>query len=95
MATTRQARSRRINLRASEREETLIRAGAKVRGVNVTDFIVESACTRAEQVIADQTTFTLLPRQWKAFTAALDRPPLAKPKPRLKRLLSEKTILEG
>jgi uncharacterized protein (DUF1778 family) len=95
MATTQKARSRRINLRASRTEENLIRAGAKVRGVNVTDFVLESACRHAEQVIADQTVFTLSPRQWKAFTKALDRPPLAKPKPRLKRLLSEKTVLEG
>ena len=94
MATTQQTRSRRINLRASTPQENLIRAGAKVRGVNMTDFILESACTRAEQIIADQTTFTLSPQQWKAFTEALDRPPMAKPKPRLQKLLSEKTVLE-
>jgi uncharacterized protein (DUF1778 family) len=94
MTTTQQTRSRRINLRASAPQETLIRAGAKVRGVNITDFILESACTRAEQVIADQTTFTLSPQQWRAFTDALDRPPMAKPKPRLQKLLSEKSVLE-
>ena len=94
MATTHQTRSRRINLRANAPQETLIRAGAKVRGVNMTDFILESACTRAEQIIADQTTFTLSPQQWKAFTEALDRAPMARPKPRLQKLLSEKTVLE-
>ena len=94
MAATHQKRNRRINLRTTSQAETLIRAGAKVCGVNVTDFILESACTRAEQVIADQTTFKLSPAQWKAFTEALDRPPLLHPKPRLKRLLAEKTILE-
>lgn len=81
MATTQQTRSRRIDLRASAPQETLIRAGAKVRGVNVTDFILESACTRAEQIIADQTTFTLSPRQLKAFTEALDRPPASSQAP--------------
>ena len=95
MANVHQVRSRRINLRASHSQETLIRAGAKARGVNVTEFILESACTRAEQAIADQTTFTLSPSRWKAFVAALDRPPLPKPKPRLKKLFSEKTALEG
>ena len=94
MPTTQSARSRRINLRASAPQETLIRAGAKVRGVNMTDFILESACTRAEQIIADQTTFTLSPQQWKAFSEALDRPPMAKAKPRLQKLFSEKTVLE-
>src|SRR6266849_2932381 len=77
MPRPRHARNRRINLRASAPQEILIRAGAKVRGVNVTDFILESACTRAEEIIADHTTFTLSLRQWKAFTDALDRPPHA------------------
>jgi uncharacterized protein (DUF1778 family) len=95
MATTHQTRSRRINLRATNPQETLIRAGAKVRGVNMTDFILESACNRAEQIIADQTSFTLSPQKWKAFTKALDRPPMLHPKPRLKRLLSEPSIAES
>jgi uncharacterized protein (DUF1778 family) len=95
MATTHPIRNRRINLRASAPQETLIRAGAKVRGVNVTDFILESACTRAEQMIAEQTSFTLSPQQWKAFTKALDRPPMLHPKPRLKRLLSEPSVAES
>lgn len=93
MATSPQMRTRRINLRTTPQMETLIRAGAKVRGVNVTDFILESARAHAEQVTADQTTFVLSPRQWKAFTDALDRPP--QPKPRLKRLLSEPSIAES
>jgi uncharacterized protein (DUF1778 family) len=92
MATVQQKRSHRINLRTTPQAETLIRAGAKVRGVNVSEFIVESACTRAEQVIADQTTFKVSPSQWKSFTEALDRPP--QPKPRLKKLFEEKTVLE-
>src|SRR5207253_2110413 len=72
MPATQSPRSRRINLRTTTQQETLIRAGAKVRGVNVTDFILESACTRAEETLADQSTFTVTPRQWKAFTEALD-----------------------
>src|SRR5260370_16407650 len=95
MATTHQTRSRQINRRANAPQEALIRTGAKVRGVNMTDFILESACTRAEQIIADQTTFTLSPQQWKAFTEALDRPPMLYPKPRLKRLLCEPSLAES
>ena len=95
MATTEQTRSRRIKLRVSAVQETLIRAGAKVLGVNITDFILESACTRAEQVIADQTTFSLSPQQWKAFTEALNRPPMPHLKPRLQRLLSEPSVAES
>ena len=95
MATTQQKRTQRINLRTTSQTETLIRAGAKVRGVNITDFILESARARAEQVLADQTIFTLSPAQWKAFTEALDRPPMLHSKPRLKRLFSEPSVAES
>lgn len=93
MATTQQRRSHRINLRTTRQAESLIRAGARVRGVNVSEFILESACARAEQVLADQSTFKLSPSQWRAFTDALDRPPQSKP--RLQRLLSEPSVAES
>jgi len=60
----------------------------------MTDFILESACTR-EQIIADQTTFVLSPQQWKAFTKGLDRLPMLHPKPWLKRLLSEPSVAQN
>ncbi len=47
---------------------------------------------RAEQAIAHQRHFKLSAKLWAQFMAALDRP--AQIKPRLKRLFSEKTILE-
>ena len=49
----RKKRSQRFNVRASDREARLIRLGAERRGVNITSFILESACVRAEQEIAD------------------------------------------
>jgi len=45
-ATTQQTRSRRINLGAGTLQENLIRTGPRSRGVNMTDFILESACKR-------------------------------------------------
>jgi uncharacterized protein (DUF1778 family) len=82
-----QPRNRRLHLRATASEETLIKVAAERQGVNVTDFIVRSACEKAEQALSDQTRFMLNARQWKAFMAALDRPP--KDKPRLRRLFTE------
>jgi uncharacterized protein (DUF1778 family) len=82
-------RSRRINLRASDRQEKLIRTGAETSGVSLTDFILESACLQAEHVLADKREFTALSKQWKGFLEALDRP--ARIKPELARLFSEQT----
>jgi len=55
--------------------------------LNVTNFIVRSACEKAEQALSDQTRFVLDHEQWKAFMEALDRPPRSKP--RLRRLFTE------
>jgi uncharacterized protein (DUF1778 family) len=85
-------RRQRINFRASDSEERLIRLGAEKRGEKVTRFIVESACSAAEMVLADQRHFELPPAQFARFAQALDRP--AKVSPALQRLFSEKSILE-
>jgi len=86
------ARRQRINFRASDSEERLIRLGAEKRGEKVTRFIVESACRAAEMALADQKHFELPAAQFARFTQALDRP--AKAIPALQRLFSEKSILE-
>jgi uncharacterized protein (DUF1778 family) len=80
-------KTRRINLRATERQEKLILTGARVRGVSVTDFVLDSACLQAEHVVADKREFAASPSQWRAFLEALDRP--ARVKPALARLFAE------
>jgi len=92
MATTeaKATRTRRINLRATDRQEKLIRTGAETSGVSLTDFILESACLQAEHVMADKREFVASPARWKAFTEVLDRP--ARIKPELERLFSEMGI---
>jgi uncharacterized protein (DUF1778 family) len=87
VSTPDQPRDRRFQLRATASEESLIKVAAERQGVNVTDFIMRSACERAEQSLSDQTRFVLDDKQWKAFMAALDRP--SKDKPRLRRLFNE------
>jgi uncharacterized protein (DUF1778 family) len=91
-STLKAPRSRRLNLRTSAQQEKLMRRGAQERGESLTDFIVRSACAEAEQTLADQRRFSLDADQWNAFVAALDRP--AQAKPRLRRLLSEPSVLE-
>jgi len=89
---SRTIRTRRINLRATDRQEKLIRTGAETTGLSVTNFILDSACLQAERVLADKREFIASPKQWKAFVEALDRP--AQIKPELARLFSETGILE-
>lgn len=89
---SRTIRTRRINLRATDRQERLIRTGAETTGLSVTDFILDSACLQAEHVLADKREFLVSPNQWKVFVEALDRP--AQIKTELARLFSETGVLE-
>jgi uncharacterized protein (DUF1778 family) len=83
-------RTQRINLRATGRQEKLIRTGAETSGVSLTDFILESACLQAEHILAEKREFVASPRQWKAFIDALDRP--ARVKPELAQLFAGRSI---
>ncbi len=94
MTTTaaKKKRTERFNVRLSEREARLIRLGAEQRGVNITNFILESACVRAAQEIADARHFELGSKDWQRFSEMLDRP--VQIRPRLKRLFAESTVLD-
>jgi uncharacterized protein (DUF1778 family) len=85
-------RIERLNVRVTEDQARLIRRAAKETQANVSRFVVESACLRAEEALASQQHFIYTEKQWKAFIAALDRP--EQDKPRLRALLSEPSILE-
>lgn len=87
-----ETRTRRLNIRATARQAELIRLGAERKGVNVSSFVVTSACTEAEQALADQSLFTLEPQPWARFLAALDRP--ARRNKNLANLMAEPSILE-
>jgi uncharacterized protein (DUF1778 family) len=86
------AKTRRLNIRATKRQEELIRIGAETRGVSLTDFILESACMQAEHLLADQREFVASRKQWEEFTKALERP--ARKNPELARLFSETAAIE-
>jgi len=85
-------RSQRINFRASAREERLIRLGAEKRGEKVTRFIVESACSAAETLLANDRHFEVTSAQFAKFAEALDRP--AKVIPGLQKLFSKRSVIE-
>ena len=91
-ATVRPKRTKRLNLRATQSEKRLLETAASRQDLTVSEFVLESACSRAEDVLAEERHFALSPERWKAFVSALDRP--IQPKPRLRRLLTEPSVLE-
>lgn len=70
----RSARSGRINLRATERQESLLRRAAEATDDTLTDFILGSAVGHAEQVLADRRWFVATPEQFDEFRRLLDEP---------------------
>ena len=92
-ATNGERRSGRFNFRTTRRQDALIRAAARLRGVSASQYLAESASKQAEIDLADRRAFTIPTKRMRAFLAALDRP--VKVKPRLRRLLAEPSVLEG
>ena len=70
----RATKSHRINLRASTREEPLLRRAAEAEDVPVSAFILGSAVEQAERVLADRRWFTAAPEQFEEFMRLLDEP---------------------
>ena len=71
--------SKVINFRAPAAKQALIDHAAEVSGMNRTEFILDAACERAREGLADQTRFALGRDELK---------PLAK-NPAIRRLLAK------
>ena len=85
-------RTEKLDLRLTPEAKRTLFAAADAARRSVSDFVLESALTRAEETLADRTRFGLTAERWQAFQEALDAPPSEMP--RLCRLLSEKSAFE-
>ena len=63
-----------INLRTPLAQRELIDRAARLQGKSRTEFMLEASRERAEQVLLDQTLFTVTAAQYKAFVALMDAP---------------------
>ena len=68
------ARIAPINLRALESQRNLIDRAATVLGKNRSDFMLETACREAENILLDQRLFMLNAADFDAFITTLDAP---------------------
>ena len=88
MPTTQANQSVAINIRAKARQRDLIDQAAERLGRSRSDFMLEAACREAEDVLLDQTFFTVDAGTFAKFQALLDRP--LPPTDKLRRLLKTK-----
>ena len=91
-AASHTARDVKINLRASQKQRSLIDRAAESVGKNRSDFMLEVACREAQSVLLDCRYMALDDEMHQEFMAALDSPPASNP--RLRRLLAGKAPWE-
>jgi len=89
--TTKQS-GKGISFRATVREREMIDRAARLYDMGPSDYARRNIMKQVEIDLADETEFSISPQAMSDFLAALDRP--AQNKPRLQKLLSEKSILE-
>lgn len=68
-------RENRLSIRASAPDKTLLEEAARIRRMNMSQFVLESSLNAARTILADQSEFHLSPKQWEEFCQRLDAPP--------------------
>jgi len=79
MATGRETKGSRLNLRVAPEDRTLFSAAARSQRETLTQFLVESGRERAERLLADRRTFAVDSEDHKAIMAAIERPAEVRP----------------
>ncbi len=77
-----------INIRAKVRQRDLIDQAAEKLGRSRSDFMLDAACRKAEDILLDQAFFSVDAGVFAKFRAMVDRP--LPPSDRLRRLLKTK-----
>ena len=85
-------RSGRLGLRTTPVQAALIQRAAEVAQKSITEFVLTSACEKAEQTLLDQRLFLIDEEAWKLFQEVLERP--ARVIPELKNLIETPAIWE-
>ena len=92
MSQSQAIKSVAINIRAKARQRDLIDQAAERLGRSRSDFMLEAACREAEDVLLDQTFFTVDAGTFARCLALLDKP--LPPTDKLRRLLKTKAPWE-
>ena len=79
-----------INIRAKVRQRDLIDQAAERLGRSRSDFMLDAACRKAENILLDQAFFAADAGVFARFQAMADRP--LPPSDRLRRLLRTKAL---
>jgi uncharacterized protein (DUF1778 family) len=86
-------RTEKLDLRLTRAAKQTLQAAANAERKSVSEFVLDTALSEAEERLADRRIFTLDPKRWDAFVAALDTPP--RRHTRLERLFREPSVFDS
>jgi uncharacterized protein (DUF1778 family) len=72
-------RSSRLGLRATAEQEAVLRRASEIAQKSLTDFILESACSAAENTLLDQRLFLVSGHQYQQLLDMLEQAPNPNP----------------
>ncbi|MCI1710870.1 MAG: DUF1778 domain-containing protein [Chiayiivirga sp.] len=87
------SRSEKLDLRLTSAAKQALQAAAAAERRSVSEFVLDSALSRAEEMLAMRRHFGLTAEKWKAFQAVLDAE--SRDLPRLKKLFAKRGVFEG
>ncbi len=90
---SRSVRTTKLDLRLSPQAKQTLSAAARASHCSVSQFVLQSALSRAEEVLIERRHFELNAEQWTTFMAALDAPP--RDLPRLRQSMQEASVFEA
>ena len=90
--TTTEARTEKLDIRLTPSSKSVLQTAALVSKQSVSEFVLDSALSRAEETLPDRQHFGLNAERWAEFQAALEAP--VRPLPRLTTLLREPGVFE-
>ncbi len=85
-------RTEKLDLRLSRAAKQTLQAAATAERKSLSEFVLDTALSKAEERLADRRIFTLDGKGWSAFITALDAPP--RHHPRLERLFREPSVFD-
>ena len=73
-------KAEQLHIRASEFQKTKLVEAARVKNMNVSQFVLQVSLEAADDVLADQTRIVFQPEAFAEFCRLLDEPPVVLPK---------------
>jgi uncharacterized protein (DUF1778 family) len=92
MQNSTKRRNERLELRLTPAAKAMLRRAAEVENKTISSFVLDKGLEAAAESLADRHEFRLDPKRYDAFLSALDAP--ARPRPRLEKLLTSRSVLE-